>query len=60
MSKEEIAIIYEYPKCPYFCEVCKILYGEIICLKCKPDRVKVGMVCKCKDKSAYEDKDGNC
>lgn len=53
-------MIYTYPNCPNYCEICKNYYGEIECIKCKPERVKVGSICKCKDKTNYEDNNGNC
>lgn len=53
-------MIYEYPNCPSYCKICKNYYGEVVCLQCKDDRIKVGSICICKDKTLFDDGEGNC
>lgn len=53
-------MIYNYPNCPPYCEICKNYYGEMVCLKCRGDRIKLGSICKCEDPTMYDDGEENC
>lgn len=47
-------MIYNYPNCPPFCKTCKNIYGEMMCLECRGDRIKYGNYCKCIEPSKFD------